>query len=122
MAAALNVQILHTFRAVSNALMRMLCNTLQAALGVPFIYGSLKAADRIVANGRMRFRDHRAMVFLRCNVVESSRRFKSSVSDIPPIAYIRTSKIRFAQLLVVALIFLITCLYVWLVSVGFISV
>ncbi|MCJ7570021.1 MAG: hypothetical protein MUO58_21125, partial [Anaerolineales bacterium] len=121
LAVALSAQILRAFRVTSKVLMKMLSNIRQEALGVPFIDESLKTAIRIVSNGCVRFREHWALIFFRRNVVEPLRRFKSSVADLPPVVYFRTSKIRSAHLLVGGLIFLITCLYVWLVSVGFIT-
>jgi hypothetical protein len=121
LAAALSTQILHAFRVALNALIKILSDILQAALDVTFIDESLKTTARIVSKGRVRLRNHRAMIFLKCNVVEPLQRFKSKVVRLPPVAFIRTSKIRSASLLVGVLIFLITCIYVWLVSVGFIT-
>ena len=64
LAAVLSAQILHTFRIVSKALMKMLGNILQTALAVPFIDESLKTAANIVSNVCVRFREHRVVVFL----------------------------------------------------------
>ena len=121
LAIALSAQILRAFRVALNALMKMLSNILRAALGVPFIAEALKTAARIVSNGSVRFREHRAMIFLQCNVVEPSRRFKSTVAELPPVAYFKMSKLRSIYLLFSVLFVLIASLYLWLVSVGFIT-
>ncbi|MGB2897468.1 MAG: hypothetical protein WBB65_15070 [Anaerolineales bacterium] len=121
LAAALSAQILRVLRVASNVLMKMLSNILQAALGVPFIDKSLKTAARIVTNGCVRFREHRATIFLRRNVVEPSRRFKSKVAGLPPVAFFKTSKLRSIYLLFSVLFILVASLYLWLVSVGFIT-
>ena len=121
LAATLSAQILRAFRAASNALIKMLSNILQAALGVPFIDESLKTAVRIVSNGCVRFREHRAMIFLRRKVVDPSRRFKSKVAGFPPVAFFTTSKPRSIYLLFSVLFVLVASLYLWLVSVGFIT-
>jgi hypothetical protein len=121
LAAALSAQILHAFRVASNALMKMLNNIIRTALGVPFIDESLKTTARVVSNGRVRLREHRAMMFLRCNVVEPSRRFKSKVAELSPVAFFTTSKPRSIYLLFSVIFVLIASLYLWLVSVGFIT-
>lgn len=121
LAIALSAQILRAFRVASNALIKILSDILQVALGVTFIDESLKTAASIVSNVGVRFREHRALIFLQCNVVEPLRRFVSKVAGLPPIAFFRNSKIRSASLLVGIIIFLITCIYIWLVSVGFIT-
>jgi len=121
LATALSEQIFRASRIASKALMKMLNSILQTASGVPFIDETLKTATRIVSNGRVRLREHRAMMFLRRNVVESSRRFKSKVAKLPPVAYFSTSKPRSIYLLFSVLFVLIASLYLWLVSVGFIT-
>ncbi len=121
LAAALSAQILHAFRVASTALMKMLSNIIRTALGVPCIDESLMTAARIVSNGSVRFREHRAMRFLRCNVVEPSRRFKSKVAELPPVAFFTTSKHRSIYLLFGVIFVFIASLYLWLVSVGFIT-
>jgi hypothetical protein len=121
LAVALSAQIIRVFRVASNALIKILSDILQAALGVTFIDESLNTAASIVSNVYVRFRDHRAMIFLQCNIVEPLWRFISKVAGLSPVAFFRTSKIRSASLLVGVIIFLITCIYVWLVSVGFIT-
>ena len=119
--AVLSEQIFRVSRIASKALKKMLDNILQAALGVPFIDDSLKTVARIVSNGRVRLREHRAMIFFRCNAVEPSRRFKSKVARLPPVAFFTTSKQRSIYLLFSVLFVLIASLYLWLVSVGFIT-
>ena len=121
LAVALSGQFLRAFRVASNALTRMLRYINRAALGVPFISESLESAARIVSKGYERVREHRAMEYILWDVIEPLRRSKSRVADLPPVAYFRTSKIRSVHLLVGALIFFITFIYVWLVSVGFIT-
>jgi hypothetical protein len=121
LAAALREQIFRASRIASKALMKVLDNILQAVLGVPFIDESLKTAARIVSNGRVRLREHHAMMFLRCNVVEPSRRFKSKVAELPLVAFFTTSKPRSIYLLFSVIFVIIASLYLWLVSVGFIT-
>ena len=121
LAAALSEHIFRSSRIASKALMKMVNSILQAASGVPFIDETLKTAARIVSNGRERLREHRAMMFLRCNVAEPSRRFKSKVAKLPPVAFFSTSKPRSIYLLFSILFVLIASLYLWLVSVGFIT-
>jgi hypothetical protein len=118
---ALSEQIFRASQIASKALMKVRDNILQAALGVPFIDESLKTAARIVSTGRARLREHRAMMFLRWNVVEPSRRFKSKVAGLPPVVYFTTSKHRSIYLLFTVLFVLVASLYLWLVSVGFIT-
>ncbi len=121
LAAALSAQINRAFRIASNALMKMLSNILRAALGVHFIDESLKTAARIVSNGFVRFRDHRAMILLRRNVVKPLRRFKSKVAGLPPVTFFTTFKHRSIYLLFSVLFVFIASLYLWLVSVGFLT-
>ena len=121
LAGALSAQILSYSRVASKALMRILGIILRAALGVPIIDESLKTVARIVASVCVRFREHRATNFLRRNVVELSRRFKSKVAGLPPVAFFKTSKLRSIYLLFSVLFVLVASLYLWLVSVGFIT-
>jgi hypothetical protein len=118
---ALSKQIFRASQIAAKALMKIRDNILQAALRVPFIDGSLKTAARTVSNGRARLREHRALMFLQWNVVEPSRRFKSKVAGLPPVAFFTTSKSRSIFLLFTVLFVLVASLYLWLVSVGFIT-
>ncbi len=121
LASALSVQILRAFRVTSSALIKMLSHIFQVALGVSFIDDSLKTAARIVSTGFVRLREHRAMIFLRRNIVEPSRRFKSKVARLPPVAFFTMSKPHSIYLIFSILFVLVASLYLWLVSVGFIT-